>query len=185
MPRYRDPVCMPRYRDPGGKSSCVGAGCYRTTGRMARRRNQTIGQDAACAAVIRRLTPDDWPVLREVRLAALADAPYAFSSALDRELGLEEQIWRERLASAAWFMAWQDSQPASQPASPPASSNSQPGRPAVRAPWSRQAARIRSRRAASWCPCGSARGHAATASQIASSRPSATGPPAELASGAD
>lgn len=48
---------------------------------------------------LRVLTPDHWPAWRELRLAALAEAPYAFGSRLadwqgDRD---REQRWRDRL----------------------------------------------------------------------------------------
>jgi ribosomal protein S18 acetylase RimI-like enzyme len=54
---------------------------------------------------IRRLVADDWAALREVRLAGLAEAPYAFSSTLDQETGFDEPAWRERLSSTVYFGA--------------------------------------------------------------------------------
>ncbi len=67
--------------------------------------------EAVGASQIRRLVPGDWSALRQVRLAALADAPYAFSSTLEREAGLDERRWRQRIASSAYFMAWLDGEP--------------------------------------------------------------------------
>ncbi|MEV6285410.1 GNAT family N-acetyltransferase [Kribbella sp. NPDC051770] len=44
------------------------------------------------------LTPDDWKTWRELRLAALADAPAAFGSRYADWVDAEEDRWRARLA---------------------------------------------------------------------------------------
>lgn len=46
---------------------------------------------------IRELTPDDWPTWRDLRLAALAEAPYAFGSRLADWQDAPEDRWRDRL----------------------------------------------------------------------------------------
>jgi ribosomal protein S18 acetylase RimI-like enzyme len=51
------------------------------------------------AISIRVLTSDEWPLFRELRLQALREAPYAFSSTLAQWQGGRdtEDRWRERL----------------------------------------------------------------------------------------
>jgi GNAT superfamily N-acetyltransferase len=55
---------------------------------------------------VRRIGADDWEALRDVRLAALADAPYAFGATVEEERTLTESNWRARADAHAWFLAF-------------------------------------------------------------------------------
>ena len=54
---------------------------------------------------VRRLGHQDWKTLRDVRLAALADAPYAFWATFEEESRFEQDQWRRFLKAAAWWTA--------------------------------------------------------------------------------
>lgn len=59
-----------------------------------------------------RLTGDDWRLLRDVRLAALADAPYAYGSSLAVEEAFGEADWRRRVHPAAlWTVVRDEDEP--------------------------------------------------------------------------
>jgi GNAT superfamily N-acetyltransferase len=49
----------------------------------------------------RRVTREEWERVRDLRLRALADAPYAFGSTLDRERSLGRPEW------IAWIEGWE------------------------------------------------------------------------------
>src|SRR2546427_12631530 len=55
--------------------------------------------------VIRRLAAADWAAFREVRLAALRDAPQAFGSTASDAEKLDRAEWRRRLEQRAVFLA--------------------------------------------------------------------------------
>jgi GNAT superfamily N-acetyltransferase len=50
--------------------------------------------------VIRRIDPDDWELLRDVRLRALREDPDAFLSTHAEESAFAESVWRERAGNA-------------------------------------------------------------------------------------
>jgi len=54
---------------------------------------------------IRRLAAADWAAFREIRLAALRDAPEAFGSTAADAEKLDEEEWRRRLERRAVFLA--------------------------------------------------------------------------------
>jgi GNAT superfamily N-acetyltransferase len=47
--------------------------------------------------LVREVTLDDWETLRDVRLTALRDAPYAFGSTYAREAAFTPEQWRGRI----------------------------------------------------------------------------------------
>jgi ribosomal protein S18 acetylase RimI-like enzyme len=49
--------------------------------------------------LVREITADDWELLRDVRLAALSEAPYAFASTYAREAAFTQDQWRGRVSS--------------------------------------------------------------------------------------
>lgn len=62
---------------------------------------------------VRELHPDDWEIWRDLRIAALAEAPYAFHSRLEDWLGVGESAWRDRLAAPGrYLVAELDGRPA-------------------------------------------------------------------------
>ncbi|MEO6942501.1 MAG: GNAT family N-acetyltransferase [Terrimesophilobacter sp.] len=60
---------------------------------------------------LRRATAEEWAASREIRLRALTEAPHTFCSTLERELAFDDQQWRDRLAQAATFLAWDHDSP--------------------------------------------------------------------------
>jgi ribosomal protein S18 acetylase RimI-like enzyme len=100
---------------PGRISSCDGRAHPGTIHCMITEADAADSADSVSAAdtafEIRRAVPEDWAALRRVRLAALAEAPYAFGSTLDGEIGCPEQFWRARIAASPQFIAWAGGEP--------------------------------------------------------------------------
>ena len=53
-------------------------------------------------ARVRRLSAEDWAVLRDIRLRALEEAPYAFGSTLEGESSRSEQWWKAGVDRLPW-----------------------------------------------------------------------------------
>ena len=60
-----------------------------------------IPSPATLSPVIRILQPADWPTYRDLRLGALAEAPYAFGSTYAEESQRADDVWAARLAAPA------------------------------------------------------------------------------------
>jgi ribosomal protein S18 acetylase RimI-like enzyme len=59
--------------------------------------------------VVREITADEWELMRDVRLAALAEAPSAFGSSYAREVAFTEEQWRGRISErSVTFFAYEE-----------------------------------------------------------------------------
>jgi GNAT superfamily N-acetyltransferase len=56
--------------------------------------------------LVRETVPDDWRALRDIRLAALRDAPDAFGSTYKEQAAFGEADWRRRIANGGTFLAY-------------------------------------------------------------------------------
>jgi GNAT superfamily N-acetyltransferase len=65
--------------------------------------------------LVREAVDDDWRALRDIRLAALQDAPYAFGSTYEREAAFGEADWLARIARGGSFLAYLPEVSASEP----------------------------------------------------------------------
>lgn len=65
------------------------------------------------AVVVRRALPGEWTTVRDVRLAALQEAPYAFGSTYERERNFDADTWRQRIDNpdGPTFLAFVDGKP--------------------------------------------------------------------------
>ena len=63
--------------------------------------------------LVREVTLDDWETLRDVRLAALREAPSAFGSTYGREVAFTQEQWRDRILSdrSVTFFAYRPESP--------------------------------------------------------------------------
>lgn len=65
---------------------------------------------ACVVTVVERIRPEDWPLLRELRLAALRDSPDAFGQSYDEAAHQSEAEWRATAQAStsgdrrAWFI---------------------------------------------------------------------------------
>lgn len=60
---------------------------------------------------VRSLGPDDWPTLRNIRLAALQDSPQLFLSTYEKEKDYDEEKWRAEFTRACWNVCFHEEKP--------------------------------------------------------------------------
>jgi ribosomal protein S18 acetylase RimI-like enzyme len=58
--------------------------------------------DSPSSLTVKKLTENEWPRLKEIRLAALQDDPSSFLSNHKREVTYDEQQWREEFSRGEW-----------------------------------------------------------------------------------
>jgi ribosomal protein S18 acetylase RimI-like enzyme len=59
-------------------------------------------EQAAVRLIVTRFTGDEWQLLRDMRLRALAESPGAFGSTHAREAEFDEAVWRDRTSRMAY-----------------------------------------------------------------------------------
>ncbi len=90
---------------------------------------------------MRSAGPEEWRLLRDLRLGALRDAPEAFGSTLGREVSFSDEQWGRWLARLRWFVAELEGHPMGLVAAGPI--EGRPGRCEVHSLWVDPGARRR------------------------------------------
>lgn len=62
---------------------------------------------------IKVLAPDEWLILKNIRLSALRDSPNAFLSTYEREKEYQERKWREEFSRGEWSVGIEKDTPIS------------------------------------------------------------------------
>jgi GNAT superfamily N-acetyltransferase len=58
--------------------------------------------------MIIRAEPEDWEIYRGIRLRSLREEPHAYASDYETEARYQPDLWRERLATAFTYLAFDD-----------------------------------------------------------------------------
>jgi RimJ/RimL family protein N-acetyltransferase len=66
---------------------------------------------------IRMLAPDEWHILRDVRVSALHESPQNFLSTYEREEKFDEASWRAEFSRGDWYVGIADGRPPDEPVS--------------------------------------------------------------------
>jgi ribosomal protein S18 acetylase RimI-like enzyme len=66
---------------------------------------------------VKVLTPDDWRVLREIRLRALSESPEMFLSIYEQEEGYDEPKWQSEFMRGDWYVGMAASESPGKPVS--------------------------------------------------------------------
>ena len=66
--------------------------------------------------LVRETVTQDWQALRDIRLAALQDAPDAFASTYAEQAAFTEADWQDRIARGGTFLAYVPEVSAAEPA---------------------------------------------------------------------
>jgi len=74
-------------------------------------RLQGIMSESAFMPHIKPLVADEWPLLRDMRLAALHESPRVFLSSYQAEKAFDEQRWREEFGRGEWILYVQGDEP--------------------------------------------------------------------------
>lgn len=100
------PLRAPRIGNLGGFRTARSAGSQTTAGNGKSVDGAAdVDHDKEMSEPVRRLGPEEWRLLREVRLRALADAPYAFGSTREEDAARDDEWWKTSVTTLGWFVA--------------------------------------------------------------------------------
>jgi len=69
--------------------------------------------DSSFMPEIQLLVPDDWCLLRQIRLTALNDSPEFFLAEFDEELPFSQERWRAEFDRGDWYIGFRQKHPMS------------------------------------------------------------------------